>query len=214
MTMIVDDDSSHPKLHTDIPSEVDTIADDSNYDDRHDHRREIRNLIQSLGRAHAGLDGQAADILPALLQEGDEVVDGQHDVADELVLSHADVSDCDAQAQHLLQLELDGGLDLGDLAGEVFVVRDRGGELAGLGETRTQETGDLLDQGFRGHKGVVLAGELLDQLFVLVQFLQVVRRHGVHAVVLRSVDIVLVTEDAVKKVSAFCVILSHVCHSG
>lgn len=33
-------------------------------------------------------------------------------------------------------------------------------ELAGLGETRTEETGDLLDEGLRGEERVVLLGEL------------------------------------------------------
>ena len=33
-------------------------------------------------------------------------------------------------------------------------------ELAGLGETRTEETGDLLDEGLRSEERVVLLGEL------------------------------------------------------
>ena len=57
----------------------------------------------------------------------------QHDVAENLVLSHVDVADGDTQAQHFLQLELDGRLDLGDLGGKVFVVGDGGRELAGCG---------------------------------------------------------------------------------
>nr|GFD25442.1 hypothetical protein [Tanacetum cinerariifolium] len=68
-------------------------------------------LVEALGRAHGGLDGQGAHVLPALLQKRDEVVDGQHDVTDELVLGHADVADSDTHAENLLQLELDGGLD-------------------------------------------------------------------------------------------------------
>lgn len=64
-----------------------------------------------------------------------------------------------------------------------------------LGETRTQETRDLLDQGVGGDESIVLAGELLDQLLVLVELLQVVGGHGVNTVVLGPVDIVLVTED-------------------
>lgn len=71
--------------------------------------------------------------MPALLQEGDEVVDGQHDVTNQLLLLHADVSDSDTHAENLLQLELDGGLDLVDLASQVIGVRDGGGELAGCG---------------------------------------------------------------------------------
>lgn len=155
------------------------------------------NLIQPLGRAHAGLDGQAADVLPTLLQQRHEVVDGQHDVGDQLILGHADVSNSDTHAQNLLQLELDGGLDFGDFAGEIFVVRDGGGEFASLGETGAQETGNLLDQRVRGDKGIVLAGEFLDQLLVLVQLLQVVGRHGVNTVMLGSVNVVLVTENTV-----------------
>ena len=90
-----------------------------------------KSLVDAPGRGHGGLDGQAADVLPALLQEGDEVVDGQHDVANQLLLVHANVSDGDTHAENLLQLELDGRLDLGDLVGEVVGVGDGGGELAG-----------------------------------------------------------------------------------
>lgn len=87
-------------------------------------------LVETLGRGHGSLDGQASNVLPALLQEGDEVVDGKHDVSNELVLGHADVADSDTHAENLLQLELDGGLDLGDLVAEVLVVGDWGRELA------------------------------------------------------------------------------------
>lgn len=153
-------------------------------------------LVQTLGGAHGSLDGQATDVLPALLEEGDEVVDGQHDVGDELVLGHADVADGYTHAEHLLQLELDGRLDLGDLVGEVLSVRDGRGELSGLGETRAEETGDLLDERIGGDERIVLARKLLDELLVLVELLQVVRGHGVDAVVLGTVNVVLVTEDA------------------
>lgn len=66
--------------------------------------------------------------MPSLLQERNEVVDGQHDVRDQLILGHAHVSDSDTHAEHLLQLELDGRLDFIDLLLELFVVRDWGGE--------------------------------------------------------------------------------------
>ena len=54
-------------------------------------------------------------------------------------------------------------------------MRDGSGELSGLGQTRTQETGDLLDQGVGSHESIVLASELLDELLVLVELLQVLR---------------------------------------
>jgi hypothetical protein len=66
-----------------------------------------------------------------------------------------------------------------------------------LGETRAQETRNLLDQGVRCDEGIVFASELLDQLLVLVELLQVISRHGIHSTVLGTIDIVLVTENAI-----------------
>lgn len=154
-------------------------------------------LVQALGGRHGSLDGKASNVLPALLEKRDEVVDGQHNVGDELLLGHLDVADGDTHAENLLELELDGGLDLVDAASQVVGVRDGSGELAGLGQTRTQETGDLLDEGLGGNEGVVLAGKLLDELLVLVELLQVISGHGVNTTVLGTIDIVLVTENAV-----------------
>ena len=158
--------------------------------------RHVQRLVQSLGRAHGSLDDKTAHVLPALLQQRDQVVDGQHDVGDELILAHVDVANRNTQAQDLLELELDCALDLSDLGVQVLGVRDGSWEFAGLGQTRTQETRDLLDQSLRGHKGVVLVGQLLDQLLVLVELLEIVGRHGIDTMVLRAIDIVLVTEDA------------------
>ncbi len=82
------------------------------------------HLVESLGRGHGGLDGQASDVLPALLQQGDEIVHGQHDVGEKLILGHADISNSNGHAQDLLQLELDGRLDFDDLAAEIVRVGD------------------------------------------------------------------------------------------
>jgi len=54
----------------------------------------------------------------------------------------------------------------------------------------------LLDESLRRDEGIVLARQLLDQLLVLVELLEIVRGHGVHAQVLRAIDVVLVAEDA------------------
>jgi len=93
-------------------------------------------------------------------------------------------------------LELDGRLDFGDLGAEIFIVGDWGWEFTSLGQTRTQDTGNLLDQGIGCNKCIVLAGKLLDQFLVPVELLQVIGRHGVNTTVLGTIDIVLVTEDA------------------
>jgi hypothetical protein len=67
---------------------------------------------------------RALTYLPVLLEEGDEEVARQHDVSEELVLSHLDVSDGDTEAKDLLKLELDGGADVQDLVSEVLEVSD------------------------------------------------------------------------------------------
>jgi len=77
-------------------------------------------------------------------------------------------------------------------------VGDWSRELAGFGKTGAEETWDLLDQGIRGDKGVVLAREFLDQLLVLVELFEIVRGHGIDAVVLGSVNIMLITKDTIE----------------
>lgn len=164
----------------------------------------INRLVDALWWRHGSLDGQGTNVLPSLLQERDEVVDGQHNVTDQLILSHTNVSDGDTQAKNLLELELDGGLDIGDLGGEILSVGDWGWELAGLGETWTEETGDLLDELLRGEESVVLLGELLDELLVLVELLQILNGHGLESQMLSTIDIVLVTKNAVFQALAVC----------
>ena len=74
------------------------------------------------------------DVLPVLLEERHEEVDGQVDVGEQLGFGHLDVADGDAEAESLLELELDGALDFVELLKNVFVGAEQRGELAGLGE--------------------------------------------------------------------------------
>ena len=89
-------------------------------------------LVKPLRFAHGGLDVQTLDVLPVLLQQRHEEVHGEVDVLDELLLRHLHVPNGDAEAQHLLHLELDGGLEVEHLGLDVIVVGDEGGELASL----------------------------------------------------------------------------------
>lgn len=146
--------------------------------------------------SHAGLDVQRAHVLPVLLQQRHEEVDGQVNVLHQLVLVHVDVSDGDGEAQHLLHLELDGGLDLVDLLGHRLAVRQQTGELAGLVQSGAQQPGNLLDQRLGGQEGVVLLRQLLHQLLVLVQLLQRLGVHERHFGRLRLVAMLLVAQDA------------------
>lgn len=93
------------------------------------------HLVETSRRRHGSLNSQATNVLPALLQQRDKVVDGQHNVADQFLLGHTDIANGDTHAQNLLQLELDGRLDLVDLASEVVGVGDGCGELASYRNT-------------------------------------------------------------------------------
>jgi len=137
-----------------------------------------------------------SDVLPVLLEERDQEVDGKHDVGKDLVLSHVAVSDGDTEAENLLELELDGRLDLVDLVLEVLGVRDGGRELTGLGKTGTEQSRDLLDQSLGSKEGVVLLGELLDELLVLVELLQVINGHVLKLDLLGSVNVSGIGENA------------------
>jgi hypothetical protein len=79
-----------------------------------------------------------------------------------------------------------------------------------LRETGTQETRNLLDQSVGSDEGIVLAGELLDQLLVLVELLQVIGGHGINTTVLGTIDIMLITENAIPSKSARALSV-HVC---
>ena len=184
-------------------------------------RNSAEHLVQTLRGRHGSLDDKAANVLPALLEQGDEVVDGQHDVGDQLLVGHANIANGDTKAQNLLKLELDGGLNVRDLGGHVFGVRDGGGEFAScsknselaiwtenngknnqkqertLGKTGTQETRNLLDETLGSDESVVLASKLFDELLVLVQLPEVLGGHGIETVVLGTVKVVLVTKNTI-----------------
>jgi len=134
-----------------------------------------------MGFAHGGLNEQRFDVLPVLLEQRDEEVDGQHDVTEQLVLGHTDVADSDTQAEHLLELELDGGAQLVGLGNQIVSVGDGGGELTGLMETRTQQTRNLLNESLGSKEGIVLLRKLLYQLLVLVELLEVINGHELKA---------------------------------
>jgi hypothetical protein len=120
--------------------------------------RKEQDLEDAVDRAHGALDVQGSDVLPVLLEERHQEVDGGLDVVVQLVLGHFDAADGDTHAQHLLHLELDGALDLSHLGLDVVTVSDQGGELASLVQSRTEETGDLTDDDLGSEEVVVLLG--------------------------------------------------------
>lgn len=57
--------------------------------------------VQALGLPHGALDVQGTHVLPVLLQQGHQEVDGQVDVVDEFVLRHLHVTHGHGQTEHL-----------------------------------------------------------------------------------------------------------------
>jgi len=158
---------------------------------------EIRGfLVDTLGLPHGALDVEGLDVLPVLLQEGDEEVDGETDVDDELLFGEVDVADGDAHAEDLLQLELDGALDVPHLLGHVFVGAEEGGEFAGLVQTGAEDTGDLTEDAFRGEEGIVAFGQFLDKFLILVELLQSLDVLGGDVELGGLIDVDLVSENA------------------
>ena len=154
------------------------------------------------GLAHGALDVEHLDVLPVLLEQGHEEVDGHLRVDEDLALAHLDVADGDGEAEHLLELELDLRADAVDLVLERLAVRAQRGELARLVEAGAEETGDLLDHGLGREEVVVLLGELLDQLLVLVELLERFDVHGVNAVAGGFFAVLGVAKDAHLKLRA------------
>mmetsp|Transcript_102303 Transcript_102303/g.142459 ORF Transcript_102303/g.142459 Transcript_102303/m.142459 type:complete len:241 (-) Transcript_102303:59-781(-) len=135
------------------------------------------SLVEAVGRSHGALHVERAHVLPVLLKERHQEVDGLLDVGHELLMSEVDGSNGDSKAQNLLHLELDGATDVEHLLLQRLVVGDESGELASLVETGSEQTGDLADHGLGGKEGVVLASQLLDELLVLVELLEVFDAH-------------------------------------
>jgi hypothetical protein len=144
---------------------------------------------------HGRLQVQRLDVLPVLLQQGNKEVDRQHDVGNQLILSHLKMTNSNTETENLLQLELDGGTELVGLIGQGIVVRDGSRELTDLVETRTQETRNLLDQSIGGEESIVLLGKLLDELLVLVELLKIVNRLEFHTSTLGLITVESITEN-------------------
>ena len=127
------------------------------------------------GSTHSFLDMDSFDVVPSLLQEGSQEVEGHDDVLSELVISHLLVTDSNVQVGDLLELPLDGSLDVIDLLDEWLSMGDWCWELTNSCEDwSTKSSWDFLDEGIGGDEHVVLLGPSLDELLVLVELLEVV----------------------------------------
>ncbi|GBE59374.1 short-chain dehydrogenase, putative [Babesia ovata] len=154
------------------------------------------SAVDLLRLTHGALDGETTHVVPVLLEQTDKVVDGENDVRPQLLVGHLDVSNGDTHAEHLLQLELDTGLDLPDLVLHVVAVGQLGGELARLVESGSEEPGNLRQERLRGEEGTVLVGQLLDEGLVPVELLETLKVDVIDSKALGLVTVHLVTEHA------------------
>jgi len=153
-------------------------------------------LVQTLAGTHGALDVKRADVLPVLLQQRHQEVDGQTDVGSQVIRLHGNVADSHGQAQDLLELKLDGGFQLLDLGDHVVSVSDHRREFTGLVQPGTQDTRDLLDERVGSQESVVFLGELFDQLLVLVHLLQGLLVHAGNTVGRGFIAMLLITKNA------------------
>lgn len=96
------------------------------------------SLVQSQWMTHRRFDDQRTNVLPLLLQQGDQEVDGQENLGNQDFLLHLNVTDTDIHTQDLLQLELDGRSDVTDLLAQVFLMGNWSWELTQLRKLRTE----------------------------------------------------------------------------
>jgi len=156
----------------------------------------LHDLVETLAGTHGALDVERAHVLPIFLEQRHQEIDGETDIGGQVVRLHGDVAHGDGQAQDLLELKLDGGLQLLDLGDHVVAVSDHRWEFTGFVQARSQNTGNLLDESIGGQESVVLLGELLDQLLVLVHLLQRLLVHAGDAVGGCLITMLLIAEDA------------------
>jgi len=155
----------------------------------------VTSLINAVYLALCGLHVQSPHVLPVLFQKGNKEVHGNTDVLDKLVRGLGNVSDGNANAKHLLQLELHSATKLVDLGEQVIRVGEEGRELVHLVQTRNK-TGDLSDDDLRGKESIILLSQLLDQLLVFVELLQHINVHEVNSGLLGLLNVLSISEHA------------------
>ena len=107
-----------------------------------------------------------------LLEKGSEEVKGHDDVLSKLFVVHGLVTGGNVKAGNLLQLPLDGSLDVVDLLLNRLVVSDWLREHTNSVKNWTEDDWDLLDKGISSKQEGVFLGPLLDLLLVLVELLE------------------------------------------
>ena len=106
------------------------------------------------------------------LKERSKEVKSHNDVLSELLISHFLVTDGNVEVGNLLQLPLDGSLNVIDLLLNRLVVSNWLREHTNSVKNRTENNRDLLDEGIGSKQEGVFLSPLLDLLLVLVELLE------------------------------------------
>lgn len=115
------------------------------------------------------------DVVPSFLQQGRQEVESRHSVLSDFLISHGYVSNSNVQVGNFLELPLDGGLHISDLLLEGLGVRNWLRELLDSVKDWTDNGWHFLDEVVSGQKKIELLSPLLNELFVLVELLQVIK---------------------------------------
>ena len=145
-------------------------------------------------------------VVPSFLKHRDQEVERHDDVGSKFLIGHFGVTDGDVHVGDLLQLPLDGSLDVVKFLVERLGVCDWSWESTDSVKNWTEHDWDLLNERISGKKKIELLGPLLDLFLVLVELLQAVQggdlNLGVSAVLLADskcrgfILMLLISDDA------------------
>jgi hypothetical protein len=127
------------------------------------------------GFAHGGLDVDGLEVVPSLLEHGDEEVEGHHDVGLELFVVHVSLTDGASHTGDLSELELNGSSGVVDGGDKGLGLGDNGGEHLDSVKDGSDDNGDSLQTGVGSEEEIELLGPLLDELLVLVELLELIK---------------------------------------
>ena len=103
------------------------------------------HLVDPVRLAHGRVKGDCGNALPLLLQQGSNVVGGEHDVLVNLFWGHANVGNWETEGNALLKPELDGLAGLVDGIRDFVSGPDWSWELTGLVESWAESLVQVLD---------------------------------------------------------------------
>ena len=146
---------------------------------------------------HGHFDVDTFHVMPSLLEQRGQEVEGHNDVGSDLFIGHLLVADSDVQVGDLLELPLNGTSDILDLLLERLGVGNWLWELTNSVKDWSK-LGNFLDEGAGGEKHRVLLGPVLDELLIFVKLFEMVNTENidVELVGLGFVHVLLISNHA------------------